>query len=99
MLSIHDQIHDELTPMTKKNTYALNTPRVVALPFIFMVSNILLFQTQKEGKITVFNTAVRLARIVRQMDGWTDTHTDRQTMPKLLHPLLTRGVITYVPKN
>ncbi len=34
--------------------------------------------------------SVCLARIVRQ----TDTHTHRQTMPKLLHPPLKRGVKT-----
>ena len=33
--------------------------------------------------------SVRLARIVRR----TDSHTHRQTMPKLLHPPLTLGVI------
>ncbi len=34
-----------------------------------------------------------LARIVRRKDGHTDTHTDTQTMPKLWHPSLTRGVM------
>ncbi len=33
------------------------------------------------------------ARIVRQTDGRTDSQTDRQTQPKLLHPPLTWGVI------
>ncbi len=34
-----------------------------------------------------------LARIVRRTDGHTHRHTHRQTMPKLLHPPLTLGVM------
>ncbi len=37
--------------------------------------------------------SLRSARIVRRTDGHTHRQTDRHTMSKLLHPLLTLGVI------
>ncbi len=41
--------------------------------------------------------SVRLARIVRRTD--THTQTDTQTMPKLLHPPLTLGVMNEHNRN
>ncbi len=50
-----------------------------------------IFMHESHAKIQVC-IHIYLARIVRRKDGQTHTQTHTQTMPKLFHPSLTRGV-------
>ncbi len=75
--------------------YALKKTRVVTLPFMYGVSEMITSITtvlDLHAKTHVC-MLVHSARIVRQTEG--HTHTHRHMMSKLLHLPLMRGVINW----